>query len=1078
MSGDRVVRIEPGLARIIDHASSIGSAKLQGQISDSTVGQDPFDKTLNDQINQMRDRIIAGDAPTALKLLHALLKSLPGSATAKIIFRIKANIGHCHLQLGDDAEAVRWLEEAYAAAPLEPKAVANKALAMIVSGQPAAAVEFTKVALTADPENEFAAAHLLQAAAHLSDGEDPFPLIPAGLREREEVVVSRAFYLQQREMRPEWWTYARSAGSRFPTNDRLKLLVAESALDEATFDGAFQVATGITEELRRRLTDASAFFDERWLKIERSATPDRREGVPILNAAMLVFQILGRYDESIQFAELLADRTHDEQVLLNVAQVARSSHKHDLALHALEHAGTSPRSNFLRGMIQLERNEWLEASASFASADIPPSEANVVRTVIALAPLRTGTLALDGKAFEAARSLANGDPRALVVLARVASMRGIPDVADEAFAAAKAALSAGSTISERSMVAALASDRGDSHAVIEVLDGHLPENVPSQDLVMLAEAHASEYPKRERNVRFFARLGREILKRPEIARCRATVLLDAGEIRDAERIFRSLTKERPTDAYAILRHIEALRRLGRQSEVESIVLAVEEKLLAGPPEYLMAFAQALRQAGGAERALAFAYEIVRQNSDNPKVSLGYVSLVLGDREEKIIPELTVAAQDAWVRLTKDNEADSFVIEQGAQFFGIEHIAPDVERAKRVLGMSVGQTFLADKGMFPAETWTLAEVKSKYLHLLHILMNDFETRYPGANGLWRVDIKDQELQPVLDFIRKKAEADREIAASYTEKGLPLSFVARMLGGEPAGFAQFIRSLDSDIVTCLGNEVERRAAFELAQKARGNAVVLDEYTAWVAAEIGILEILKSWFGRLLTPSSTIASIDRLINREEEGLGRRSMSIAWRDGEYYRTEATDEDIQRQVAALGRIKESIEAHCEVQRPLIPDNLPEFAIQIVEQFGSRLLDPILLAGSHEAVLLSDDLRYRQIGEIVNGTKGLWLQAVLACALDADLIDLKIATASYIQLAARRHSHVTLNANILREALDGCTADSLAEFDAITNFIGSKDADMTSHLLVTIRFLNALWASRKGDLKCQKATGIIVGKLI
>lgn len=281
-----------------------------------------------------------------------------------------------------------------------------------------------------------------------------------------------------------------------------------------------------------------------------------------------------------------------------------------------------------------------------------------------------------------------------------------------------------------------------------------------------------------------------------------------------------------------------------------------------------------------------------------------------------------------------------------------------------------------------------------------------------------------------------------------------------------------------MTCLGNEVERGAAFELAQKTHGNAVVLDEYTAWVAAEIGILEILKSWFGRLLSPSSTIASIDRLINREEEGLGRRSMSIAWRDGEFYRTEATDEDIQRQVAALRGIKESIQAHCEVQRPLIPDNLPDFAVQIVEQFGSRLLDPILLGGSHGAVLLSDDLRYRQLAEIVNGTKGLWLQAVLACALDADLIDLKTATASYIQLAARRHSHVNLNADILREALDDCTDDSLAEFDAITNFIGSKDADMRSHLLVTIRFLNALWASRKGDLKCQKATGIIVGKLI
>src|SRR4029077_19326522 len=88
------------------------------------------------------------------------------------------------------------------------------------------------------------------------------------------------------------------------------------------------------------------------------------------------------------------------------------------------------------------------------------------------------------------------------------------------------------------------------------------------------------------------------------------------------------------------------------------------------------------------------------------------------------------------------------------------------------------------------------------------------------------------------------------------------------------------------------------------------------------------------------------------------------------------------------------------------------------------------------------------------------------------------ATAKYVQLAARRHSHMNVNAEILRAAFDSDTDSSLAEFSVLTNFIGSKTADMPSHLGVTVKFLNKLRDERKGDLKCQKATSIIVEKLI
>jgi cellulose synthase operon protein C len=745
----------------------------------------------------------------------------------------------------------------------------------------------------------------------------------------------------------------------------------------------------------------------------------------------------------------------------------------------LDRTHASAKAEFLRGMLHLDRNEWIEAAKSFGIAEVPDSETTVVQTVIALAPLRAGSEPAEKTSFAEPRSIADGDARALIILARMAIFRGLPDVAEEASQAAVAALNSESSMSERGMLAAYASEADDNELVIEVLDGYVPESFISRELLSLAQAHARERPKRERNLRFFDRLPRDIRDRPEYARSRASVLLDAGKLDDAERIFRSIIRAKPNDVYSHLRLIEALVRLNRKPQIAPVAIAVDEFTLEGPPEYLMAFAHALRDAGASDRALNFAYDLVRRYFGNPKVALGYVSLVLGSREQRMIPDVTAAADGAWVRLQSPaNEEHRFAIDDGGQFLGIESLPPNDDLAKLVTGLKVGETFEIDKGPFPAQTWTLVEVKSKFLHLLHVIMAEFERRYPGVNGLWRVDIKDQNLEAVFDFIRKKAEADRETANAYIEKGLPLAFVARMLGGEPTGFAQFVRSLGADIITCQGNEEERAAAYALAIKARGNGVTLDQYTVWTAAEMGILDILKLWFGKLLISASTISSIDKLIRREEESLGQKTMSIAWREGQFIRIETTDEFVQQQIAALQKLKDDLSAHCEIEHTLVPDELPALAIQIVAQFGSHLLDPMFIAKSHKTILLSDDLRYRQLALEINGTGGLWLQAVLACVLGGKVVERKRGIDAYVHLAARRHSHINLNADILREVYEGCADEDLRDFDVITEFIGNKNAEMNSHSMVTARLLAGLWATFRGDLKCQRATGIIVGKLI
>jgi cellulose synthase operon protein C len=459
--------------------------------------------------------------------------------------------------------------------------------------------------------------------------------------------------------------------------------------------------------------------------------------------------------------------------------------------------------------------------------------------------------------------------------------------------------------------------------------------------------------------------------------------------------------------------------------------------------------------------------------------MGYAFLFLGDREQSIIPDTPAVGKDAWVRITSSaGETDAFTIDDGASFFGIEVRAPGHPSAKAIEGLKARAKFEVERGPMPAETWEVAEVKSKYLHLFHVIMEDLGRKFPDFKGMWRMSVREGDISEILDVIRKLSEANQQRAKKYTDANLPLSFVAKMMGGDAPSFAHYVRGQGAKIVTCAGLDQEFAAACNSAEEAGGKGAVLDFYTAWVAAEMGILDILKSWFGKLITPQSTIESIDRLIEHEEEGRGQRMMTVGWHNGQFVRQEITDDFIDQQVKALRTIKESILAHCEIARTILPNDLPELALKILDLIDGHALDPIYAARSEDMLLLSDDLRYRQVAHAIAEVPGIWLQAALSSALAGGVANRERVLQAYIGLAVRRHDHLRLDAGILLDIYNLTADDELRNFDAITDFIGSPSADIRSHTLVVYHFLSALWRAAKGNLRSQKATGMILGKLL
>jgi hypothetical protein len=149
-----------------------------------------------------------------------------------------------------------------------------------------------------------------------------------------------------------------------------------------------------------------------------------------------------------------------------------------------------------------------------------------------------------------------------------------------------------------------------------------------------------------------------------------------------------------------------------------------------------------------------------------------------------------------------------------------------------------------------------------------------------------------------------------------------------------------------------------------------------------------------------------------------------------------------------------------------------------LELIDGHALDPVYAARSENMLLLSDDLRYRQVAHAVAEVPGIWLQAALSSALSAGIANREQVLRAYVGLAARRHDHLRLDAGTLLDIYNLAADDGLREFDAVTDFIGSQTADMRSHTMVAYHFLSALWRVRKGDLRSQRATGLILTKLL
>ncbi|MBB2965169.1 PIN domain-containing protein [Methylobacterium sp. R2-1] len=1042
---------------------------------------DPREIEAEKRIDAVRDLINDLSAEELLKRFERLETALPQPLSAKSRLRIGLNKGLCRLRMGDQEGAARTMLQAYEHDPNDPRAIAHKILGHWFLGEVNEACAFGEAALACDPSNDLAAFYLIQAQADLPDFADPMVGVPAGLQNNATILTAEIMVLRRREATPDWWARARAAAALHPEDDDLAALSATATVEEVTGDDTVQVTRILSEAQRVALREAQGPLDKAW-RASRARLSDAFElGVQHLSVALVCARLL---DDEEKLDELLTvideDGLSDPALIATAARILESYRRPELFDRLTARALNHPVVAFQVGLERVHRGEVVEGAHLLARAAIPPEEQAPVIVLQRLAALTTNGGTIKAEDLEALLPDANDDPRALALISQSALDHGHEQVAERAYVAALALAKKSNSVAYRATVAARAHNLNRPSDVIDLLDDLIAVRNDDRMLLMLARSHATERPRRARNLRFFEGLPDLAEGQYEIACHQASVYseLDRPE---AVELARDLIRRRPDDAFAVALLVTALRAAGRETDTPDILQTIDLEALRGSIHHRFTAIHAFRRAGEVRRALFAAFAIVLAHPNDEQAVTGYLSLhwahLLEGYGDAIFEEPAQIGIGSWVKLRSDHGSEiAFIIGEEAQIPGAQVFEPSHPLSAACMGLVVGESFDQEKYFGLVERWKVKEFKSKYLFLWQHLLQDFNQRFPASRAFMSIPVPENDVSSIEHVVRKRHEVMTGILKTYISGNVPLAMCARVVQSDPITLAQGVRQFGGDIRTSAGWPQEQGQAWAIGRRARNRGVVLDPYTAIVAAQIGALEPLRRYFGTLHTPASTLRLLDGVISRgsgvSDEGLWQ----LEWGDGAL-RGQRTPANLVKQHSELvAQARADILEYCSVEAVLLPDDAPADLVKWVETVGLRVMDSVSLSFGRSLPLLSDDLAFRKVAFASAAVPGLWLHAALGLCREVDILDDKGFVRISASLARHNHRHALLTPQMMQVAFDLGSGDDLADFRALSRLIGGSDMDPKAHAM----FVAEVWVNLRHSvphiepLTVKRALGIML----
>ncbi|MEI8714308.1 tetratricopeptide repeat protein [Mesorhizobium sp. ISC11] len=1044
--------------------------------ADPSATDTALEAPLDREIDRYRKMIDEGNPRNALKLLEGLWKDLGEQTTGRIRFRVKANIGHCRVQLGDEQQGADDLLNAADYWPEDEKSVANKILALSLKGQFPEAFEFASSSLEKFPDSELVGAYLIQACRDRPLKGSPLDLLPEKLRSTEQVAITYIDHLRYREQVPEWWEVAHASAISFPESRQLRLNSADATVDRLTRKVRDWVR--LSDDERAEAMAASKVLEEQYESIRQHDVPARRDHLAYITNYLVSLHTMGAMEKaSTVIQEALRIAPTDQNLLALGAQIGfevNDTNLLDVSFPKLERSGNSL---LLATQIAARRSDWafLRSVTLTETETLPETERDVVAALIKCAHAKNVDSAAAWTMATDLVAETENNPRASIIAAGLARDLDAENLETQAFQNAISAANDSADFSSRAMIAHYAMAKDLYGIVIRMLDGRVDLSQDNSELRMLANAHAYAIPSRASGGKFFESLEPSLRRAKRYLPLEGIYHYHSGDLDEAETCFRSYLELAPNDCRALILLAQTTgRKSGSYQSIADLIESLSTGILEGSPLDKMRVAQLILRMGRTNEAIRFGYEVLKEGRNDPSTNLHYVGLILIAETADVLRSPGTAGNGAWVEITgPDQQVNSFLIEEGPdrpveRIYGLSH-----RYAQQTLGKAVGDEIVVSH---PAgdQVWQVSQIKSRYLHAFHDITAKFNERFPDHPGFWTITTRDGDVSQFLDVTRKHGERRDRTLEAYKKGLLPIQLMAETGGGNVIAFMEAVRATGGEIKSCRGTSPERESALCWIARSESRGVVLDTLTFWTVVDINAIDVLKSVFGELVLARSSVDDIGELKEDYLPDADRKTGSATFYNGEFYLVENTPEIIEKRRTLLEERESVIRNEIRVSAVRLPSNLPAAIEERLAQLGIDLVGSAAVAAENGMILLSDDLAYRTLAYEYFKTPTTWLQPVFMYAQRRGLINMERYSELSAKLAERRHGFVSVEPLSLEALLPTGDTISGTLYEKLADYLGTKDADFESHIGVSAKFLQSIWSRSKIGLPETSATGLLL----
>ena len=1093
--GDKIIQAIDDVPDIIDAKISSQLEMFRKDLATFTTEQVTVEAaTTHPEYEELIDSYVAlipNDPNIALESLQRLQTKVESNISSRIHFRIAANIAVCRLELGELERAAREFIAASEIAPDEPKAISNKAFAHLLLDDWGAARDIAKEGLVEQPGNASLAAIYIRSLIHDHNVEEPISLVPAQIRTAPEVEEAHVAWLMQRAKPELWWEAALGAHRRHPEVAELRELHAGALLSRAIGGERYVYGQLIHEDGYSDIETSIQVYESLWGEIRGRARRQRSDSSSVPLNLIIAYRIVGRKDSAIalgwEAAEIFPE---DATVKEYLASLLVDEGETEEALQLVADLEDNEQVLAVRYKSAVLSKDWetVLGLADRYAAQVPTSEQPVAEALKVVARLELEAPEEARRILETEHGKFLGDPRASILLSKSARTSGWEDLSQSLFdAAATSVEDEGVESPSRLAIAEEAILRGQPSAAIAALHGRVALDRESEGLALLAHAMVLDVPIRDRAIKFFDDLAAGAIGAALFQKLQGILHFNRGAPDAAIEPLSSALRADPRidtflfliRAYYLSNRKEAIRELVRPGQVETLEGTARERINVS---------QVLLDFSDPARALRHAYFCVTEGLDNAEVVMKFIGLVIRATSCGWNPrEDADVSPGTWVRLAgpKGDGFEALIDEAQDRPWG-QAVQASNGFISRCLGLREGAEFQVENPLGSLEKWTVAEIKPSWLQAFHHLIAGFGQRFPEATGFAKINISDDDIEPALEQVRRHSAMAREQADVYLRNNLPLVMAAGNRPGGVVGFGEYISSIGEQIRVCTGAAEEREEALEIIQKNGQAGALVDAFTAWHAAALGVLPVLTERVGKISIPANELAQLRALGEEWTGGDEGDSMSLMYRDGQYMRFVETAEDRRRRKDRLHELVAVVEGSCVVEPLQFPDRLSELGEKLTRLPPTGAFAAAAMAGQSR-MLVCEDIVMRRLARDGFGAKGVWLQAVLFDAAQAGAMSVNAYADSVVYLAHFRHAYVSVSGQVLLSVFERDGSRDFSQLEVLCSFIGDENAESHSHTAIAAEFVNAIWAMSQplvvadefpADSKTRKATNLIIRALL